>query len=75
MHGDNTVNRDLTITIQDDRYRAAVEEIWQRSSQLELFQTIVPEEVVQMNSLGNPHLEACNSINVAASSTQRWMMK
>jgi hypothetical protein len=51
-------NENLTTTIQDDRYRVAVERIWRRSYQLRRFQTDISEDASPMRSLGNQHLES-----------------
>ncbi|KAF1962412.1 hypothetical protein CC80DRAFT_400484 [Byssothecium circinans] len=49
---------DLTVTMQDDRYRATIEKISQRSSVLLLFEPRAVGDGPQTIEAGNPHLEA-----------------
>jgi hypothetical protein len=50
-------NPDMTITMQDDRYRAIVELICQRSMTLQLFELGGSDDKLQAISAGDPHLE------------------
>lgn len=49
-------NQHLTTTIQDDRYRALVDEIYERASQLQVFMADPIRYISQKASLSDPHL-------------------
>ncbi|KAL1610088.1 hypothetical protein SLS60_001753 [Paraconiothyrium brasiliense] len=51
-----TWNQYLTTTIQDDRYRALVEDIYERDSQLQLFEIDPTKKISQESTLSDPHL-------------------
>ncbi|KAJ4350053.1 uncharacterized protein N0V89_008674 [Didymosphaeria variabile] len=51
-----TWNQYLTTTIQDDRYRALVEDIYERASQLQLFEIDPAKKIFHEATLTDPHL-------------------